>query len=172
MAGEWATAFAAIGGAVVGASASILTEKLRADRQSAASRETAHRDFQRETILALQDALSAHLAAVQQFGDWAHRCYLAELAGESSPQYPGGEDEAFRAFDRLVVPTEAALLRLGARVQDDQLRDMVDRQGLTAKGMPEQSSWEGGVAELSDRTGDLHEQAQRRAGELLRALWS
>lgn len=159
---------------VVGYAGSLYTEERRDERtrarESNARAETRQErlndrrdEFQRETLLALQGAMSqlaraageAHVAnrvSAHANGSWAAR----DLLGEELNQR---EMIAFRDANTLRV-----------RVADDQTRDLVDTMSRHAAFAP-LAGTEGEAADAMTAMGEAFDAANGRIGELLRATY-
>jgi hypothetical protein len=158
----WAIAGLTILAVFAGAVIPVVTDVLRGQLERKQRIQDRRTDFQRETLLDLQDALYRYIRALSVLkGD-----YLRGKEGEPPP---------LRLFDNpWVIAQDAAarIVLLTARVDDESLRSLVESYRSTHSAMfqPDQSVADENAFEALTVMWELQRQANDCIGQLLRKL--
>lgn len=156
--------FSALGGVVIGYALKILEAWLQDRRSSARERRARIHDFQRQTLIDLQDAM-ADLA--RACGEAHHEEFLAFKRSGRWGEFAGSNaisDRDYAARRKMLILCE--------RVIDEQLRDLIGQFNAAAvrTGIPPTTS----QAEADKTMLDLaaaFERANHRLGQVLRDLY-
>jgi hypothetical protein len=157
-----------VGAVVGGALLTIVVEVLRGQVERRQRRADRRADFQRQTLLDLQDALLRSIIDLMDLRD-EHRRMAAGGGpdGLSGPDLPDPDRDMEETAARM-EETAARIVLLAARVDDDEVRRLVSEYRVTVRSISEGEKSDEEAYAVVERALTLQREVNERIGSVLR----